>query len=83
MLVRRLEKVKSGQRVEFCCGLRAVRAARADYVRLRELGTLLSVGPADLLGRVAGLIEDKKAAAKELKVLKRELSQAQGAKLGE
>jgi hypothetical protein len=34
------------------------------------------VGPADLVGRVAGLIEDKKAAAKELKVLRRQLPQA-------
>ncbi len=83
ILVRQVEKVKQGRRVEFCCGLRAVRAARAEYVRLRELGGLLSVGPADLVGRVAGLIEDKKAAAKELKGLRRELSQAQGAKLGE
>ena len=76
LLVRRVEKVKQGQRVEFCCGLRAVRAAARDYARLRELGVLLSVGPADLAGRVAGLIEDKKAAAKELKVLRRQLPQA-------
>jgi alanyl-tRNA synthetase len=76
LLVRRVEKVKQGQRVEFCCGLRAVRAAGSDYARLRELGALLSVGPADLAGRVAGLIEDKKAAAKELKMLRRQLPQA-------
>jgi alanyl-tRNA synthetase len=75
LLVRRVEKVKQGQRVEFCCGLRAVRAAAKDYTRLRELGALLSVGPADLPARVAGLIEDKKAAAKELKLLRRQLPQ--------
>jgi len=75
LLVRRVEKVKQGQRVEFCCGLRAVRAAAKDYARLRELGALLSVGPADLAARVAGLVEDKKAAAKELKRLQRELAQ--------
>lgn len=73
LLVRRVEKVKQGQRVEFCCGLRAVRMAGKDYGRLRELGALLSVGPTDLAGRVAGLIEDKKAAAKELKKLQKEL----------
>jgi alanyl-tRNA synthetase len=73
LLVRRLEKVKQGWRVEFCCGLRAVRAAGKDYARLRELGALLSVGAADLAGRVAGLIEDKKAAAKELKKLDKQL----------
>ncbi len=76
LLIRRVEKVKQGQRVEFCCGLRAVRAAGKDYARLRELGALLSVGAGDLAGRVAGLIEDKKAAAKELKVLRRQLPQA-------
>ena len=73
LLVRRVEKVKQGQRVEFCCGQRAVRAAGRDYARLRELGALLSVGPADLAGRVAGLIEDRKAAAKELKRLQNQL----------
>jgi alanyl-tRNA synthetase len=76
LLVRRVEKVKQGWRVEFCCGLRAVRAAGRDYARLRELGALLSVGPTDLAGRVAGLIEDKKAAAKELKTLRKQLPQA-------
>jgi alanyl-tRNA synthetase len=73
VLIRRVEKVKQGQRVEFCCGLRAVRAAARDYARLRELGSLLSVGAADLAGRVEGLIEDKKASAKELKRLQKEL----------
>jgi alanyl-tRNA synthetase len=73
LLVRRVEKVRQGWRVEFCCGLRAVRAAGKDYARLRELGALLSVGPADLAGRVAGLIEDKKTAAKELKRLEKQL----------
>ena len=75
LLVRRVEKVKQGQRVEFCCGLRAVRAAGRDYARLRELGALLSVGSADLTGRVAGLIEDKKANAKRIKSLEKELAQ--------
>ena len=73
VLIRRVEKVKQGQRVEFCCGLRAVRAAARDYARLRELGSLLSVGAADLAWRVEGLIEDKKASAKELKRLQKEL----------
>ena len=54
----------------------AVRAARADYLRQRELGAMLSVGAGDLVGRVAGLIEDKKASAKELKRLERELKAA-------
>lgn len=69
VLVRKLEKVKQGQRVEFVCGLRAVRAARRDYELLRQVGALLSVGAADAPDRVAKLLEDKKAAAKEIKAL--------------
>jgi alanyl-tRNA synthetase len=67
LLVRRVEKVKQGQRVEFCCGLRAVKAARADFFRLREVGGLLSVGAADVAKRVEKLLEEKKALSKELK----------------
>jgi alanyl-tRNA synthetase len=75
VLVRRLEKVKQGQRVEFVCGLRAVRTARRDFELLRQTGSLLSVGAADVPDRVARLLEDKKAAAKEIKAL---LKQQQG-----
>jgi alanyl-tRNA synthetase len=87
VLVRRLEKVKQGQRVEFCCGLRAVKAARLDYETLRQVGATLSVGAADVPDRVVKLLEDKKAAAKELKAMDKQmkflqgLSQAQGDKL--
>jgi len=66
LLVRRVEKVKQGQRVEFCCGLRAVRVAGRDYALLRQTGLLLSVGAADIPDRVQRLQEDKKAAVKEL-----------------
>jgi alanyl-tRNA synthetase len=88
ILIRKLEKVKQGQRVEFCCGLRAVKAARRDFDILRQLGATLSVGAADVPDRVTKLLEDKKAAAKErkaldsqLRTLQQELSQAQGDKL--
>jgi alanyl-tRNA synthetase len=66
LLVRRVEKVKQGQRVEFCCGLREVRAAGRDNALLRQTGLLLSVGAADIPDRVQRLLEDKKAAVKEL-----------------
>jgi alanyl-tRNA synthetase len=76
VLVRRLEKVKQGQRVEFVCGLRAVRAARRDFELLRQAGALLSVGAADVPDRVARLLEDKKAAAKEIKTLQKQVQPA-------
>jgi alanyl-tRNA synthetase len=71
ILLRRTEKVKQGTRVEFCCGLRAVQAARNDYGLLRQVAGLLTVGAKDVPGRVEKLLADGKAAAKELKVLKK------------
>lgn len=73
LLVRGVERVKQGWRVEFCCGLRAARVARVDFLRLRELGALLSTGPADVTARVEGMIGDRKAAAKELKAMEKRL----------
>jgi alanyl-tRNA synthetase len=67
VMVRRLEKVKQGWRVEFCCGLRAVRAARRDYSLLTGVARTLSVGAGDVPDRVMRLLEERKAAAKELK----------------
>jgi alanyl-tRNA synthetase len=71
ILLRRTEKVKQGQRVEFCCGLRAVKAAHADYERLTGVAKTLSVGTKDVPGRVEKLLQDAKTAAKELKALRR------------
>jgi alanyl-tRNA synthetase len=70
ILLRRTEKVKQGTRVEFCCGLRAVAAARRDFELLRQAGALLSVGAPDVPSRVEKLLQDAKAAAKELKALR-------------
>jgi alanyl-tRNA synthetase len=67
LMVRRVEKVKQGWRVEFCCGLRAVRMARRDFEVLGGVARTLSVGAVDVPGRVEKLLGDVKAAAKELK----------------
>ena len=69
--LRRVEKVKKGWRVEFCCGLRAVRSARRDYELLDGVARTLSVGAKDVPARVEKLIQDAKAAAKELKALRK------------
>jgi len=42
ILLRKIEKVRQGWRVEFVCGGRAVRAARRDYTTLAESAGLLS-----------------------------------------
>ncbi len=81
LLVRSMEKVSRGIRVEFVCGLRAVGAARADAAILKETSAMLSVGAQELPASVNRLLVDAKAAAKERLKLREELAVFQGAQL--
>ena len=81
LLMRRVEKVTRGLRVEFVCGLRAVRAARADATVLNETATLLSVGASEMPAAVARLQTDAKSGAKERQKLREELAVFQAAEL--
>ena len=74
LLVRGVEKVSRGVRVEFVCGLRAIRTARADAAILRETAGLLSSGAPDLPTVVGRLLTDSKLAAKERQKLREELA---------
>lgn len=74
LLVRGVEKVSRGVRVEFVCGLRAVRAARADTALLSEAAGALSVGAADVPAAVARLLNETKGGAKERQRLREELA---------
>jgi alanyl-tRNA synthetase len=67
--IRRTEKNKKGQRIEFVCGTRATRAAREDFLLLDTIARTLSVGATDIPERIAKLLEERKAAAKEVKRL--------------
>ena len=42
MLIRKLDKIRGNVRVEFVCGLRALRQARRDYRILAEASRVLS-----------------------------------------
>jgi len=79
--LRTVEKVTRGVRVEFVCGMRAVRAARADSAVLRETSALLSTGAAELASTVTRLLAEGKARAKERQKLREELAVFQAAKL--
>lgn len=81
LLVRSIEKVRQGMRVEFICGLRAVRTAHADSAILRETGALLSSGSADLASVVGRLLTESRANAKERQKLREELAAFQAATL--
>jgi alanyl-tRNA synthetase len=79
--VRGMEKVSRGVRVEFLCGLRAIRAARADAAILNETAALLSTGATDLPAAVGRLLLDGKTGAKERQRLREELAAFQAARL--
>src|SRR5438067_4132217 len=64
ILVRKVENVKQGMRVEFVCGLRAVSTARHDYTTLTETAGLLSTHIYELPQQVRKTIQEAKLAAK-------------------
>lgn len=76
ILLRRVEKVRQGWRVEFVCGLRAIRTARRDYTLLDTVARTLTVSRTDVPTRVEKILEDRKASAKEIKKLTQELAKA-------
>ncbi|MFI5104632.1 MAG: DHHA1 domain-containing protein, partial [Terriglobales bacterium] len=81
ILVRKLEKVKQGVRVEFVCGLRAVAMARQDYSALTETAALLSAHIHDLPQQVRKLLDEAKSAGKAQHKLLEELAEFQAERM--
>ena len=81
LLIRRLEKVSRGVRIEFVCGLRAVRAARKDAAVLTEAAGLLSTGAPELPDLIRQMLADSKSIAKERQRLREELAVYQAAEI--
>jgi alanyl-tRNA synthetase len=69
ILIRRLERVRKSARIEFVCGRRAIRAARADSDLLSRIAGSFSAAAADL----PALIDAQRAALKEAASTRREL----------
>ncbi len=74
ILLRKVEKVKQGIRVEFVCGHRAVRAARRDFTALAQASTLYSAKPHDLPQLIAKKLDEAKSAERETKRLQESLA---------
>jgi alanyl-tRNA synthetase len=74
VLLRGVEKVSRGYRVEFVCGLRAVRTARADAAILAQLTASLSAGTPDIPAAVDRLRAEARGGAKERQRLREELA---------
>ena len=81
LLVRSVEKVTRGTRIEFVCGLRAIRRARADAAILAETAAQLSVGASELADAVKRLLGEGKAGTRDRQKLREELAVFHGAKL--
>jgi alanyl-tRNA synthetase len=75
ILLRKVEKVKQGMRVEFVCGLRAVNAARRDYGTLTDAAALYSSHIYDVPEQVRKSLAETKAAGKAQHKLLEELAE--------
>lgn len=75
ILLRKIEKVKQGVRVEFVCGLRAVNTARRDYTTLTEAAALYSSHIHDVPEQVRKSLAETKAAGKAQHKLLEELAE--------
>ena len=81
LLLRRIEKVKQGARVEFLCGMRAVAAARADFELLAETAALYPCAPADLPGNIAKQREEARQIQKREARLLAEMAELKAAQM--
>jgi alanyl-tRNA synthetase len=81
VLVRKIEKVKQGYRVEFVAGARAVRTARKDYEALAEAGTLFSTHLWEVPSQIRKNQEDAKGAVKHQHKLHEEIAELQAVKI--
>ena len=81
VLLRKVEKVRQTVRVEFLCGGRAVRRARADYEALNRTAQLFSSSLDEVPAVVAAQMEAARAAEKVRRKLEIELAGHQGKEL--
>lgn len=69
VLIRKVERVRKAVRIEFLCGERAVRRARADHDLLTRLAAVFSGAPDEL----PALVESQRAELKETATARREV----------
>jgi alanyl-tRNA synthetase len=81
ILLRKLDKVRQTVRVEFLCGGRAVRRARADYEALSKTAQLFSAPFEEVPAMVAAQLETARANDKARRKLELDLAAYQGREL--
>ncbi len=77
VLVRRCTKVRQDWRVEFVCGGRAERAARKDYLLVRETAEKLSCAPEEIASAASRALAERDANFKSLRGLQQRLAEAE------
>jgi alanyl-tRNA synthetase len=78
ILLRKLDRVRQTVRVEFLCGARSVRRARADYEALSKIAQLFSASPDEVAPMVAAQLEAARASDKVRRKLELDLAAHQG-----
>ncbi len=81
ILLRKVEKVRQGSRVEFVCGQRAVKTARRDYLTLTEAAALFSGHIWDVPQQVKKSLDEGRAVNKARESLLGELAEFQAKQL--
>jgi alanyl-tRNA synthetase len=81
VLLRKTEKIRQSTRVEFVCGGRAVRRARADFEGLTKIGQLFSASLDEAPAMVATQLESAKAAEKSRRKTELDLAAYRGREL--
>jgi alanyl-tRNA synthetase len=74
LLIRSVERVSRGFRVEFVCGLRAVQSARHDFELLSHTAAALSRKPEEIPAGVEKLLAEAKAGIKEKQRMREEIA---------
>ena len=81
LLVRRTERMRGNVRLEFVCGLRAIRRARADYDALSRVAQVFSSSLDDAPSLVAALKERLQESEKARQKLALEAARQRGSQL--
>jgi len=81
VLLRRIEKVRQSVRVEFLCGERAIRRARADYEALSKTAQIFSAPPGEVPALAAAQLEAARTQDKARRKLELELAAFHGREL--
>ncbi len=81
LLIRKIDKMRGNARIEFACGLRAVRSARRDFRTLSEISRIVSVPSDEAAAVVAAQVERGKGFEKTCQRLASELAKRDGREL--